>query len=54
MQSGGDGGRSYARKMFEDNWSQRGYVFVCVCVCVGPLEGGMGGRDVKEERWPGS
>lgn len=50
MQSGGDGGRLYARKMFEDNWSQRGYVFVCV----GPLEGRMGDRDVKEERCPGS
>lgn len=25
---------------------------MCVCLCVGRLEGGMGDRDVKEERWP--
>ena len=29
-------------------------VCVCVCLCVGRLEGGMGDRDVKEERWPES
>lgn len=27
---------------------------VCDCLCVGRLEGGMGDRDVKEERWPES
>lgn len=27
-------------------------VCASVCVCVGRLEGGMGDRDVKEERWP--
>lgn len=46
--------RSCAREVFEDNWSQGGRVCVCVCLCVGRLEGGMGDRGVKEERWPES